>query len=131
LKHLDINPLKNLKEINISNNQLRHLADFPESIETIHCDHNFLSTLDLKGIKNLRVLHCSHNRMIRIENFPEDTIRDFVMENNPMITIQNRGSHGESEENEEDKSIQAKLKKKSHREETNSERIKNILYIQQ
>ena len=103
LKHLDINPLKNLKEINISNNQLRHLADFPESIETIHCDHNFLSTLDLKGIKNLRVLHCSHNRMIRIENFPEDTIRDFVMENNPMITIHNRGSDRESEENEEDK----------------------------
>jgi len=97
LKHIDLGHLKRLIEINVNNNQLGHLVDFPDSIESIHCDHNFLTTLDLKGIQNLKVLHCSHNRMIRIENFPEDTIRDFVMENNPMITIQKRGSHREGE----------------------------------
>ena len=92
LKHIDVSHLKNLQELNINNNQLTHLVDFPESIESIYCDHNFLTTLDLKGIKNLRILHCSYNRMVRIENFPEDTIRDFKMENNPMITIQKLGS---------------------------------------
>jgi hypothetical protein len=38
--------------------------------------------------------------MVRIENFPEDTIRDFKMENNPMITIQKVGSQLESDEGE-------------------------------
>ena len=92
LKHIDLIHLKNLKELNINHNQIGHLVAFPESIESIYCDHNFLTTLDLKGIKNLKVLHCSHNRMVRIENFPEDTITDFKMENNPMITIQKLGS---------------------------------------
>ena len=92
LFHIDIGHLKNLNELNLNNNQIGHLVEFPESIESIYCDHNFLTTLDLKGIKNLRVLHCSHNRMVRIENFPEDTIIDFKMENNPIITIQKLGS---------------------------------------
>jgi hypothetical protein len=98
LKHIDLSPLKNLKEINVNNNQLTHLVDFPESIESIYCDHNFLTTIDLKGIKNLKVLHCSSNRMVRIENFPEDTIQDFKMENNLMITIHNATSNDEEGE---------------------------------
>ena len=97
LKHIDISHLKNLRELNVNNNQIVHLVDFPDSIESIYCDHNFLTTLDTKGIKNLRILHCSHNRMVRIENFPEDTIQDFKMENNPMITIQKQGSNNRSE----------------------------------
>lgn len=100
LKHIDLSPLKNLKEINVNNNQLTHLVDFPESVESIYCDHNFLTTLDVKGITNLKVLHCSNNRMVRIENFPEDTIRDFVMENNPMITIQKTDSKLDSNDEE-------------------------------
>jgi len=103
LKHIDVGHLKRLQEINVNNNQISHLVDFPDTVESIYCDHNFLTTLDLKGIQKLRVLHCSHNRMIRIENFPEDTLRDFVMENNPIITIQKRGSHKETEGDEEDK----------------------------
>jgi len=39
--------------------------------------------------------------MVRIENFPEDTIRDFVMENNPMITIHKRGANEEQETEEQ------------------------------
>jgi len=92
LKHIDVSNLKKLKELNVNNNQIGDLVDFPESIESIYCDHNFLTSIDLKGIKNLKVFHCSSNRMVRIENFPEDTIQDFKMENNPMITFHKLGS---------------------------------------
>jgi hypothetical protein len=36
--------------------------------------------------------------MVRIDNFPEDTIQDFKMENNPIITIQKANSNDEEGE---------------------------------
>lgn len=101
LKHINLDTLKNLKSINISNNQISRLYDFPNSIETIICDNNHLSILDLKGLDHLKKLHCSNNRMIRIENFPQDTIQDFIMENNPLTTIQTMDSNKDQQEKEE------------------------------
>lgn len=105
VKHLELSELKNLKTLNISNNQFSRIYDLPEKIETILCDNNHLTTLDLKGLNHLKTLHCSNNRMIRIENFPEDTIRDFVMENNPLTNIQNAGSNDADGDEEKGPSV--------------------------
>lgn len=87
IKHFDFKELDNLKELNISRNQLSVLSELPKDLEILKCENNILIVINLEGVEKLKVLHCSNNPKLTIEKFP-DTITDLQMENNPFIQVQ-------------------------------------------
>ena len=89
--------LNDLKEVNLSHNQLQEVDTFPGSLTSISISHNKLKMLDLKDIDNLEYLNVSNNIITLIENFPENGIPEFIMENTTSIEF--RGSIPELQEN--------------------------------
>ena len=85
IKSLDVSSLKNLKSLNVANNELVELILTP-SVETIYCQNNKLVELDLEGIDGLHTLNCNGNPLLSIRHF-QDTIQNFIMENNPAVEI--------------------------------------------
>ena len=87
IEKLDLTGCNDLRVLEASENELVELK-LPSSIQQVYINSNRLRELDLDGLVELKTLHCNANPLLSIRNFNEDTIRDFVMENNPVAKIQ-------------------------------------------
>lgn len=94
--------LTELKELNVSNNQLVLLENLPKNLEILKCENNSLRTLDLEGLNNLKALHCSGNPILTIEHLPENIV-DLQMENNPIAQITREKERVEGQERPKEK----------------------------
>jgi transcription elongation factor Elf1 len=85
IEHIDIgnNVLKGefdfirntlLKYIRVSYNQLSSLENLSENLEELYCDHNILSSLNLKNTTRLSVLHCNYNSKLVLHDLPDTLI---------------------------------------------------------
>jgi hypothetical protein len=95
IEKLDLTNCKDLRILEASENELIDLK-LPANIQQVYINSNRLRELDLDGLQQLNTLHCNANPLLSIRNFNEDTIRDFVMENNPAANIR-RITDNESE----------------------------------
>lgn len=75
-----------LKELNLSENNIYSLEELPKGLEVLNIDNCGLRVLKLDGILNLRVLHCSGNPGLIIENIP-DTLTDLQMDNDVITEV--------------------------------------------
>jgi len=53
LVSINVSEIPSLTHLNIAHNHLVSLENLPSEIEEIHCEHNKLTHLDLKGLPNL------------------------------------------------------------------------------
>jgi hypothetical protein len=88
LQQLDLSYLKNLRTVNVANNQLVAIVLSP-TIETLFCENNKLAELNLDGMDVLKTLNCNGNPLLSITNF-QDTIENFTMETNPALEIRRK-----------------------------------------
>ena len=86
IEKLDLTNCKDLRILEASENELIDLK-LPANIQQVYINSNRLRELNLDGLQQLNTLHCNANPLLSIRNFNEDTIRDFVMENNPVANI--------------------------------------------
>lgn len=90
-----------LKELNLSDNQIHTLEDLPEGLEVLRLNNNRMRVLKLGGMYNLRILHCSSNPMLVIENVP-DTLEEFESDNDIISEINNAREKGQPVEKRAD-----------------------------
>jgi hypothetical protein len=88
LTSMDLDGLKDLDTLILTDNQFDRLENFPPSLSNLSCESNRLTHLDLRTCPELRVLHISNNAISLIENLPTGIV-DFQMENNPAIEFRN------------------------------------------
>ena len=93
---------RDLKELNLSDNQISSLENLPVGLEVLKVENCRLKILKLDGLEKLRVLHCSGNIGLVIENLP-DTLTDFQCENDVITEINKMRSEINSSEKESEK----------------------------
>jgi len=110
LTYIDISKMVNLINLNVSDNKITKLENFPPTIREIHCNNNQLERLDFYGVELLNVLNFSNNKISIIENLPPKIIQ-LLYDNNPNIEFINspnnlidiiKGGSGEYTENDDD-----------------------------
>lgn len=93
---------RDLKELNLTENQITSLEDLPEGLEVLKIDNCRLKVLRLDGLVALRVLHCSGNPGLIIENVP-DTLTDFQCDNDVITEINKLRGEGQEKEDSPEK----------------------------
>ena len=111
IKQLDVSALKNLKSLNVSDNELVELV-LPASIESLLCQNNKLVELNLDGLDSLKTLNCNGNPLLSITHF-QDTIENFVMENNPAVEIR-RDMDKDDEDSQQNTNVEVRIALKKY-----------------
>ena len=73
-----------IKKLTCNHNLLLGLENLPPSIEELDVNNNYIETLSLGYLKDLRILYCESNRLTVLENLPTSLV-EIHAENNSLL----------------------------------------------